>query len=86
MDTKDIRGNFSISTSKGEFLIELSGSAEKMKSSVKFGDQELKSSVAMNGDWANFTFTSQDSTAKGINRISAKVIDNNHLSGANCFC
>ena len=42
MDTKDIRGNFSISTSKGEFLIELSGSAEKMKSSVKFGDQELK--------------------------------------------
>ncbi len=85
MDTKDIRGNFSISTSKGEFLIELSGSAEKMKSSVKFGDQELKSSVAMNGDWANFTFTSQDSTAKGINRISAKVIDNNHLSGQIVF-
>ncbi len=85
MDTVDARGSYIISTSKGDFTLELGGSLEKMKSTVKFGDNELKSSLSMSGDWATLTFSSQDSTALGVNRLSAKVLNANTLRGQVAF-
>ena len=85
MDTTDIRGNYTVSSSKGDFTIELSGSLDKLKSTVKQGDKELKSNLSMSGEWATLTFASQDSTVAGVNRLSAKVVDANTLSGQLSF-
>lgn len=85
MDNTDIRGNYTVSSSKGDFTIELSGSLDKLKSTVKQGDKELKSNLSMSGEWATLTFASQDSTVAGVNRLSAKVVDANTLSGQLSF-
>lgn len=81
MTIKDIRGNYTFNIGKTSYDLTISGKLNKLKTTVKSGDDKLGSKLSYKDDWINLTFTSTDTTKQDYFRITSKVNNTDNLSG-----
>ena len=85
MNTKDINGDYSLTSGGNTYDISISGSTSKPKVKVKSGDKELGSKLSYKDAWVNLSFTSIDTTKQEFFKFVSKVTDSDNLSGKLVF-
>ncbi|WP_044403561.1 amidohydrolase family protein [Lacinutrix sp. Hel_I_90] len=81
MDTKDIRGDYTLSLNKTEYELTIKGEIEKLKSEVKADNKKLGSKISFEGDWLNLTFSTIDTTKQEFIRLVSSIDNTDSFSG-----
>jgi len=81
MTIKDIRGDYTFNIGNTSYDLSISGELNKLKITVKSGDNKLGSKLSYKEDWIYLTFKSIDSIKQDYFRITSKVNNTDNLSG-----
>lgn len=81
MNTKDLRGDYTLQIDNTEYQLTINGEIEKLKSKIKTEDNEFGSSIAFKDDWLKLTLTTKDTTKQEFIRLMSHVKNTYKFSG-----
>lgn len=81
MNTRDIRGDYTLKVGNTTYALEISGSLEKPKSAITLDSTKIASKLNYQNGWVNLFYTPQGEGETQFVRLNAPVAQSTTLSG-----